>query len=40
MQEARDAIEAGRYAAFARTKLDQIDRHEHSDRRLGEVMAS
>jgi queuine tRNA-ribosyltransferase len=35
MQEAREAIEAGRYATFARAKLDQIDRHEHSGRRLG-----
>jgi queuine tRNA-ribosyltransferase len=34
MAEARDAIEAGVYAAYARSKLEQIDRHEHSDRRL------
>ncbi|HEX6245266.1 MAG TPA: tRNA guanosine(34) transglycosylase Tgt, partial [Polyangiales bacterium] len=35
MAEVRVAIEEGRYAAFARTTLDAIDRHEHSDRRLG-----
>jgi queuine tRNA-ribosyltransferase len=35
MAEARAAIERGAYAAFARQKLDAIDRHEHSDRRLG-----
>jgi queuine tRNA-ribosyltransferase len=29
MREARGAIEAGRYAAFAREKLEAIDRHEH-----------
>ena len=33
MQEARSAIEAGSYAAFARQKLDEIDRHEHAERR-------
>jgi queuine tRNA-ribosyltransferase len=33
MAEARRAIEAGVYAAFARAKLSQIDRHEHSERR-------
>jgi queuine tRNA-ribosyltransferase len=33
MAEARTAIEAGVYAAFARAKLAQIDRHEHSERR-------
>jgi queuine tRNA-ribosyltransferase len=30
MSEARDAIERGVYAAFARHKLERIDRHEHS----------
>ncbi len=35
MAEVRAAIERGEYAAFARQKLDAIDRHEHSDRRLG-----
>lgn len=35
MAEARTAIAEGRYAAFAKQKLDAIDRHEHSDKRLG-----
>ena len=35
MEEARQAIEAGRYAAYARSKLEAIDRHEHSGRRFG-----
>ncbi|HTV24101.1 MAG TPA: tRNA guanosine(34) transglycosylase Tgt [Polyangiaceae bacterium] len=35
MREARAAIVAGRFAAYARAKLDAIDRHEHSGRRLG-----
>jgi queuine tRNA-ribosyltransferase len=35
MAEARAHIEAGTYAAYARRKLDEIDRHEHSDKRLG-----
>jgi hypothetical protein len=35
MAEARQAIERGTYAAYARAKLDAIDRHEHSDKRLG-----
>jgi queuine tRNA-ribosyltransferase len=39
MAEARAAIEAGTYAAFARAKLDEIDRHEHSDKRLGRAAA-
>jgi queuine tRNA-ribosyltransferase len=39
MAEARRAIEAGAYAAFARAKLEAIDRHEHSDRRFGEALA-
>jgi len=37
MAEARAAIEAGTYAAYARDKLDAIDRHEHSDKRMGRV---
>jgi queuine tRNA-ribosyltransferase len=40
MAEARRAIEAGTFAAFARTKLEAIDRHEHRDRRLGDVAAT
>jgi len=35
MLEARTAIGAGTYAAYARAKLDAIDRHEHSGHRLG-----
>jgi hypothetical protein len=35
MTEARKAIEGGNYAAYARQKLDRIDRHEHSAERLG-----
>lgn len=35
MAEARAAIEAGCYAEFSRGKLLAIDKHEHSDRRLG-----
>ncbi len=35
MAGARAAIELGVYAAFAKRKLDAIDRHEHADRRLG-----
>jgi len=35
MAEARAAIEAGHYAAYARAKLAAIDRHEHSDHSLG-----
>lgn len=35
MGEARAAIDGGGYASFARRKLDAIDRHEHSGRRLG-----
>jgi queuine tRNA-ribosyltransferase len=34
MQEAREAIEAGCFAAYAQAKLEAIDRHEHSGRRL------
>lgn len=32
MGEARQAIEAGTYASFARAKLEAIDRHEHQKR--------
>ena len=32
MQSARDAIDAGDYAAFARRRLTEIDRHEHAAR--------
>jgi queuine tRNA-ribosyltransferase len=39
MAEARDAIGAGSYAAFAAAKLEAIDRHEHSDRRFGGAVA-
>lgn len=35
MSEARAAILRGEYAAYARAKLDAIDRHEHSGKRLG-----
>lgn len=37
MAEARQAIEAGTYASFARKKLEEIDRHEHADRRIGDA---
>ncbi len=37
MAEARSAIERGTYAAFAKAKLEAIDRHEHSEKRLGKV---
>jgi queuine tRNA-ribosyltransferase len=40
MAEARRAIALGTYAAFAKAKLEAIDRHEHSDRRLGPAIAS
>jgi queuine tRNA-ribosyltransferase len=33
MRDARDAIDAGVYGAFAREKLAQIDRHEHAELR-------
>ncbi len=36
MAEGRAAIVRGDYAAFAKRKLEAIDRHEHSARRLGE----
>jgi queuine tRNA-ribosyltransferase len=32
MREARAAIDEGRYAAFARAKLADIDRHEHAEK--------
>jgi queuine tRNA-ribosyltransferase len=35
MAEARLAIEQGRYATFARTTIEAVDRHEHSEQRLG-----
>jgi queuine tRNA-ribosyltransferase len=37
MTEARAAIERGAYAAFAKERLEAIDRHEHSHKRLGRV---
>ncbi len=40
MAEARGAIEAGSYASFAEAKLEAIDRHEHSGRRLAGARAS
>jgi len=39
MAEARAAIEDGSYATYARAKLDAIDRHEHSDQRLGRAVS-
>jgi queuine tRNA-ribosyltransferase len=33
MRDARAAIEAGTYAAFARQRLGEIDRHEHAEKR-------
>lgn len=33
MQEARDAIDEGRYAAFAKARLAEMDRHEHAPQR-------
>jgi queuine tRNA-ribosyltransferase len=39
MAEIRAAIEAGVFASFAKQKLEAIDRHEHSDRRLGRESA-
>ena len=35
MAEARAAITEGNYAAYAREKLEAIDRHEHGGRRIG-----
>jgi queuine tRNA-ribosyltransferase len=40
MAEARAHIEAGDYKSWAESKLDAIDRHEHSDQRLGERAGS
>lgn len=40
MGEARAAIRQGKFAHYAHAKLDAIDRHEHSDRRLGEERAT
>ena len=31
MRQARAAIDAGMYAAFAKQKLAEMDRHEHSE---------
>ena len=31
MRQARAAIDAGVYAAFARQRLDEMDRHEHAE---------
>jgi queuine tRNA-ribosyltransferase len=39
MAEARAAIEAGSYAAYAAAKLEAIDRHEHSGRRFNQKLA-
>lgn len=39
MSEARAAIEKGELVAFARQKLDAIDRHEHSQKRLAPARA-
>ena len=35
MAESRQAIAEGRFKAYAKEKLDAIDRHEHSAERLG-----
>jgi queuine tRNA-ribosyltransferase len=37
MRDARAAIEEGRYAAFARARLAEIDRHEHARTAGGEM---
>jgi len=39
MREVRAAIDAGCYAAYAKQKLSEIDRHEHSQHRPGRVAA-
>jgi queuine tRNA-ribosyltransferase len=36
MAESRSAIERGDFAAYAEAKLEAIDRHEHSDTRMGD----
>jgi queuine tRNA-ribosyltransferase len=36
MSDSRDAITAGTFAAFAKARLEAIDRHEHSATRFGE----
>jgi queuine tRNA-ribosyltransferase len=40
MAESRAAIESGSFAAYAHAKLESIDRHEHSDRRMGAEAAA
>lgn len=40
MAEARAAIAQGTYAAFAKAKLEAIDCHEHSGKRMGRALAS
>ncbi len=37
MREAREAIGQGTYTAYAKAKLEAIDRHEHSQRRIGQA---
>ena len=37
MTEARSVIEEGRYAPWAREKIEAMDRHEHSGRRIGQA---
>ncbi len=37
MAESRAAIEAGTFASYAKTKLEAIDRHEHSAKRFGDA---
>jgi len=40
MAESRQAIEEGRFAAFAHARLEQIDRHAHSTTRIGQPSSS
>jgi queuine tRNA-ribosyltransferase len=40
MRDARAAIERGEYAAWAKVKLEAIDRHEHGATRLGRRLAT
>ena len=40
MAESRAAIASGTFATYAHAKLEQIDRHEHSDRRMGAEAAA